>query len=168
MEFQMTSAVSGHKWKSSPKKGRKAANAHAPQKTHENNRPTPQREAMGKFEYKDKTAFDTHHDMIARLHSEGKLSKAQEDAARAYQEVRAAYIAELGVSAVKDSLDASQGGFDAGDGNPAAMKAHDRMKERIGRIMWVVLELEVGKGPTGNPRNLGAFQNALSCVADSR
>ena len=164
----MTSAVSGYTWKSSPKKGRKAAKAAKPQKTHDNNRPTPQREAMGKFEYKDKTAFDMHHDMIARLHSEGKLSKAQEDAARAYEEVRAGFVSELGIAPIKDSCDASQGGFDAGDGNPAAKKAHDDMRKRIGRIKWAVLDQEVGKGSEGRPRDLGALQNALNCVADSR
>jgi hypothetical protein len=169
MEILMTSAVAGHKWKSSPKKGRKPAKAPKPQKTHENNRPTPQREAMGKFEYKDKTgAFDKHHDMIARLHSEGSLSKAQEDAARAYQEVRAGFVSELGIAPIKDSCDASQGGFDAGDGNPAAKKAHDDMRNRIGRIKWAVLDQEVGKGSDGRPRDLGALRNALSCVAASR
>jgi len=163
----MTTTATGHKWKAAPRKGHKPTKEATPHQPRENNRPTPQREAMGKFKYSDKTAFDTHHDMVARLHSEGKLSKAQEDAARAYEEVRAAYVRELGVSAVKDSLDSSQGGFDAGDGNPAAMRAHDRMKARIGRIMWVVLEMEVGKGPAGNPRDLAVLQNALNCVADN-
>ena len=164
----MDSTMSGHQWKSAPKKGRKEATPKAQPQTTPSNNPTPERAARGKFEYKDQTAFDKHHDMIARLTAQGLLNSSMEDAARDYQAVRAGFVSELGIAPIKDSCDASQGGFDAGDGNPAAKKAHDDMRDRIGRINWAVLDQEVGKGPEGRPRDLEVLRNALTCVGDVR
>lgn len=134
-------------------------------------RPTPERKRRGVWA--KPTGADKHmhpmvdlaHDMIGALYAEGKLSHSQEQAARLFQELRAGFVAELGVTGYRSCLDDSRGGYDAGDGDAEAIRAYQGLANKIGRVKTALLTVETEKPGDGKPNDLAALRNALDCVA---
>lgn len=104
---------------------------------------------------------DKAPDMVSRLRNERVLSEAQFEAAQAFMEIRAAYVAELCVNGFKSCLAGGIKGHDDSDGNAAAVREYEALKERVGRIPTAILIAECEKGPDKHPRDLGALKNAL-------
>ena len=135
-------------------------------------RPTPER--MGKGAFKMPTgpgrkllpAVDEAHDTIAKLHKAGLINDDQEQAARDWQDLKAAVRAELGVSQGRSCLDISPVGHDNDEGNPALMER------------WLKIEAELGSFKTGaldftavlghRPANLDLFRLSLDLFAAIR
>ena len=128
-------------------------------------RPTPERIGKGAFKMptgpgrKLLPAVDEAHDTIAKLHKAGLITDDQEQAARDWQDLKAAVRAELGVSQGRSCLDISPVGHDSDEGNPALMER------------WLKIEAELGSFKTGcldwvcvlghRPANLGLLKSAL-------
>ena len=150
------------KWRSTAKKKKPGkAKGSAPAKQSQDAAPTPERLARGRFHGN----YDQHHDMIARLLSEGKITPSQEQAARNFEDIKRAFTAELGCSGFRSCLDNSAKGFDDGDGNPEVMRSYYDLRNRVGRIKWVILDSEVGRASDQNPRDISSLRTALDCVA---
>lgn len=132
-------------------------------------RPTVERMRKGEFrmptgpERKSLPAVDEAHDTIAKMHRAGLINDDQEQAARDWQDLKAAVRAELGVSQGRSCLDISPVGHDNDEGNPALMER------------WLKVEAELGSFKTGAldwtcvlghpPANLGLFRVALDGFA---
>lgn len=130
-------------------------------------RPTPERLARGvwsKTAAKDAGMLDMASDMIGRLGVEGKLTAQQVEAARAFQEARTGYLAEIGTRGFGSCLADNQTGYDAGDGNVGIYRAYKALENRIGVIKTGILAHEVDKLADQEPRNLEVLQNALNCI----
>jgi hypothetical protein len=145
-----------------------AVNDNAPPPPHDSNKPTPERRAMGAWAKPPKGTpgpmIDLAADMIGRLLIEKRITHAQEQAARLFQELRAGFEAELGVAGYGSCLNDSRAGYDGSDGNAEAMAAWRRMEGRIGRVKSALLQIETAKGPDRVPNDLGALRTALDCV----
>lgn len=130
--------------------------------------PTPERWARGVWHQgtnREGAHVDVASDMIGRLGYEGKLNGTQVEAARTFQELRAGYVAELGVPGYGSCLDVEPSGHDSGDGNVQAVRTYEAMSDRIGRIKTAILCDECDKGPDQQPDNLEVLRNALNVVA---
>ena len=134
----------------------------------EDNRPTSEARSHGSYVQAEdsRTApwVNRHVDMIGRLGAVNALTPAQVEAARLWQEIHAAYLAELGVAQGRSCLDISAGGHDGSDGNPAAMTAYRSLVRRIGTVHSARLCNEVDKGPHEKPGDLPALRRALDAV----
>ena len=135
-------------------------------------RPTPERIGKGAFKMptgpgrKLLPAVDEAHDTIAKLHKAGLINDDQEQAARDWQDLKAAVRAELGVSQGRSCLDISPVGHDNDEGNPALMER------------WLKIEAELGSFKTGaldftavlghRPANLDLFRLSLDLFAAIR
>lgn len=120
-------------------------------------------EAQG-FDMRDKPVVNLAQDMIGRLGHENKITGRQVDAARQWQELYAGYVAELGTRGFNSCLADSQSGYDASDGNPAAVRAYNAMCNRIGRIKVATLRIECDKGREDRPNDLNVLRAALDAV----
>lgn len=132
-------------------------------------RPTEQRrsrgtwaepQGMGKHE---RPVVDLASDEIGRLYQAGRITSAQEQAARHYQELRAAYIAELpDVKGYRSCLAGSVPGFDDGDGNADVIRAFRSIEARMTlaqrREMLIVCDMEQ------RPRSLDTLRGALDAI----
>lgn len=126
--------------------------------------PTPERRAMGVWHTTKDGTQDMAHDMIGRLATEGKLNSQQVESARVFQETRAAYVAELGVSGFKSCLAGGSGGYDAGDGNPEAIRAYRKIENAVGpKHIWM-LRQECDKLANDRPWSLTGLQAALDAM----
>jgi hypothetical protein len=140
----------------------------------ETNRPTPERYARGSWiepTGKDAAAhllIDRHVDMIGKLYATGQLSYAQEASARQFQEIVAAWLAELALAGYRSCLVDGGGGYDAGEGNPAVKAAHHAMQRRLGAVRYAFLRMETEKPSDGVPRDLAALRRALDAFAGER
>ncbi len=108
---------------------------------------------------------DLASDIIARLYQEGKLNTGQEQAARTFQELWAAYRGEIGVSEFRSCLAGGVGAHDEGDGNPAVYAAWYGLCDRIGRVSVAAIKMNVERQAGERPINLPALQSALDRVA---
>ena len=133
----------------------------------EDNRPTAERRARGIWHMpkgqgkSDRPMFDRAEDMIGRLYAEGQLTDAQEMAARQWQELRAAYQAELGVKGYRSCLDISSGGYDGSDGNPRVVAEYRRLTKALGASASSILAQECSKGPERKPQHIAFLRIAL-------
>lgn len=103
-------------------------------------RPTPERmrrgiwhepKGMGK---RERPVVDVGEDMIGRLHHAGVITHEQEQAARAWQKLRLAYLAEFPeTGGFKSCLNGEVPGYDDGDGNPDVIEAYRDAEKRLGR-----------------------------------
>jgi hypothetical protein len=107
--------------------------------------------------------IDLAADMIGALLSAARITRQQEQAARLFQELRAGYVAELGVPGFGSCFNTG-GGHDSGDGSVETMQAWRRMENRIGRVRSALLQHETAKGQDCQPNDLGALRAALDCV----
>ena len=129
-------------------------------------RPTVERYALGQWHKASRSGpvVDLCHDMIAALHTAGQISYGQEQNARLFQEVRAAWLGELALSGYRSCLDIGATGYDATDGNPAAIKSHDAMKQRLGVVRYLYIATEVEKGPHQVPASMVTLRRALDAI----
>lgn len=138
------------------------------QKTGGKTTPTPERKRRGVWMPPAKGQagpyVDIASDMIGALLQSGKISHSQEQAARLFMDLRAGYVAELGVAGYGSCLDQGGGGYDSGDGNPEAIRAYRSMEDRIGWVKSALLQIETAKGAEDKPHDLGALRNALDVV----
>jgi len=130
------------------------------------NRPTPERMARGIWITPDRNAdehitIDRACDMIGRLFATGQIDYAQHVAARQFQEITDAGIAELGCTGYRSCLAGGIGGHDGGDGNAVAWRAYDAMKRRLGAVRFAFLRTETEKPHDARPADLVALRNAL-------
>ena len=129
--------------------------------------PTPERRARGDWVKPPMGTpgpmIDLAADMIGALLSAGKITSQQEQAARLFQELRAGYVAELGVAGFGSCFNTG-GGHDSGDGDIETIEAWRRMENRIGRVNSALLQHETAKGAECQPNDLGAIRLALDCV----
>jgi hypothetical protein len=130
--------------------------------------PTPQRAARGQWADRPKgieaPMVDMAHDMIGALHCAGRITYAQEQAARLFQEILAAYLAEYGLGGYRSCLAGDTRAFDAGDGNPDAWAAHDTLKRRLGAVRYAFLRTEVDKPNGAKPQDMDALRKALDAI----
>lgn len=134
----------------------RAAQAQAPQRTPSRSRstgasvalcdrPTAERLARGTWHIasKEAPAVDVTSDMVGRLLASRQITQSQEQAARTWQELRRAYLAELPeISGYRSCIDPSVPGFDDGDGDPVIIERFRKIELALGhegrRIMlWV-------------------------------
>ena len=116
---------------------------------------------MGKHE---QPAVDMASDMIGVLYVGRQISSQQEQAARLYQELRAAYLAELpDVRGYKSCLAGSVPGYDDGDGNPEVIAAFRSLEKRLTmpqrREMLIVCDMDE------RPRNIETLRAALDAIS---
>jgi len=134
-------------------------------------RPTAERLRQGKWATPQGTGksqqpmVDLASDMIGALYEARKISISQEQAARVFQQLRDAYVAEFDLSGFKSCLAGGVSGHDDSDGNPEAKKAYEDLEKRIGMVKTAILEIECAKGPDRKPNDLIALHRALDAVA---
>lgn len=108
--------------------------------------------------------LDAACDVIGALYVGRHITHAQEQAARAFQELRAAYLAELpDISGYKSCLDGGVPGYDDGDGNPEVIARYRSIegKLELGQRRELLLVCDMGDRPT----NIELLRAALDVVA---
>jgi len=108
-------------------------------------RPTKERLARGRWHVasKEAPAVDIAADMVGQLRAAQKITQAQEQAARAWQELRRAYLAELPeISGYRSCIDPSVPGYDDGDGDPVVIGQYRKIERALGQqgrriMLWV-------------------------------
>jgi len=134
-------------------------------------RPTPERMALGKWikpqgaDKRSQPMVDTANDMIGRLYQQGQLTASQEQSARTFQELWAAYRSELGVSEYRSCLAGGVGAHDESDGRPEVYAAWYGLCDKIGRVSVAAIKMHVERGADEKPINLPALKSALDRVA---
>lgn len=103
-------------------------------------RPTPERMRRGVWNVpkgqgaKERAVTDMAEDMIGQLLTAQVISKPQEEAARRWQELRLAYMAEFPeTSGFKSCISPDVPGYDDGDGNPEVIEAYRSAEKALGR-----------------------------------
>lgn len=129
-------------------------------------RPTPERMSHGEVVLprgpgrKDAPARVAVPDCIAALCIEPrKLTQAQENAARAYEELRWRVRLDLGLSQGRSCLDIGPVGHDDGEGDAELAAEWRRVRTKLGLPAIAVLDAVVMEGRW--PRDLTAFRKAL-------
>jgi hypothetical protein len=165
--------------KSQARRNKRAQNKATPQEwpavrdgvsiaTQPTSRPTDERLARGHWAAPDSKggAFvDLACDMIGRLFVSKQITRDQEESARRFQDLYSVYLSEIGIAAMGSCLNTSEGGHDAGDGNPEIYARYYKLRDRIGRVKISLLQTECGKSADDKPANLSALRNALDCLA---
>jgi len=108
-------------------------------------RPTDERMTRGSWHVasKEAPAVDVAADMIGHLRATQKITQAQEQAARTWQELRVAYLAELPeISGYRSCIDPSVPGYDDGDGDAAVIRRYREIERALGQqgrriVLWV-------------------------------
>lgn len=128
-------------------------------------RPTIERMAKGAFRMpagrgkQSMPAVDEEHDAIAKLHRARLISDDQEQAARDWQDLKAAIRAELGLSQGRSCLDMTPCGYDNDDGDPALMQRWERIEAELGSWKTGALDYTCVLGHP--PANLGLLKSSL-------
>lgn len=134
-------------------------------------RPTAERMAQGKWAApqgpgkRSQPMVDLASDMIGHLYQQGKISTAQEQAARTFQELWASYRSEIGASEYRSCLAGGVGAHDEGDGNPAVYAAWYGLCNKIGGRAVSVIKSNVERQAGEKPINIWALRSALDRVA---
>lgn len=108
---------------------------------------------------------DLASDMIGQLFQTRQINAAQEQAARTFQEARAAWLAEFELAGFKSCLAGGQAGYDASEGNPEAKANYQAIEKRIGMVKTAILEIECEKLAGAKPNSLIALRRALDAMA---
>ncbi len=152
-----------------PEKRRKATTAAAGEARGQAVRPTSERIARGVWAEpvgavkSQQPIVDMAHDMVGRLHCDRKITDAQEQAARSYQETCAAYLAEMpDIGGYKSCLSGGTGGHDESDGDPTVFAAMRGIERRVGIIGSAELYRVCISGD--RPRNIQILRGALDAV----
>ena len=136
-------------------------------------RPTPERwqrgiwrEASGAGK-EARPLVDAASDLIGRLYAENKLTSSQHEAARRFQEVREAFMAELGTVGYRSCLADGSGGHDSGDGDPDVARAYRALSARLGPHLRVLVD-NVHKLGDENVTDINALRAALGVLAGDK
>ena len=134
-------------------------------------RPTPERMAkgvwtqpkgMGKNEI---PVTDIASDTIGLIHYRGQITSRQEQAARSFQAIRAAYLVELPeISGYKSCIAGDVPGYDDGDGDPVVIARYRKIERELGRQGRIEMLL-VCEG-NEQPRSIELLRWALDVVGD--
>lgn len=131
-------------------------------------KPTDERRAHGvwvegKAEQPD---VDLASDMAGTLFHRREINEAQLEAARSFQEVRAAFVAELGVSGYRSCLAGGVGGHDDGDGNPEVFRAYRHITRQLTPPQVRVLEVGLDMPPEQAGRlTVWKLRDALDAIS---
>lgn len=126
--------------------------------------PTAERRARGTWHVTKIGLQDIACDLIGRLAVDGLLTGQQVEAARLFQEIHAAYVAELGTVGYRSCIAGGSGGYDAGDGNPEAIRAYNRMAATVGpKHLWI-LRQDCAKGPDDRSWSIEGLRSALDAM----
>ena len=109
---------------------------------------------------------DLASDMIGQLYQSKQISTAQEQAARTFQELWAAYRSEIGAAEYRSCLAGGVGAHDDSDGNPAVCAAWNSLCNRIGRVSVAAIKMNVERQAGEKAINLPALKSALDRVAE--
>lgn len=107
---------------------------------------------------------DLASDMAGALYQDGKITQQQLETARAFSEVRAAYVAEFAVPGYKSCLAGGFGGHDDGDGNPAVLAEYARMTRGLTKPQVMVLEIGLEMTPDSQRVNVPVLRGALDAM----
>jgi hypothetical protein len=106
---------------------------------------------------------DLAADEIGRLHVAGKITDAQEQAARTFQAVRGTYIREYGLRAFKSCIAGSVPSYDDGEGDPVILAEYRSLEAKLSfRERSELLHVADDNHP---PRALPVLRAALDKVA---
>lgn len=120
-------------------------------------RPTDERKARGVWIEPQgamraaQPTVDVACDAVGRMYERKLIGKAEEQAARRFQEIRAAYIAEMpDIAQFKSCIAGSVPGYDDGDGNPAILAAYRKIERTMtpGQRSLVIALCEGGHVPS--------------------
>ena len=120
-------------------------------------RPTDERKARGVWIEPQgamraaQPTVDVANDAVGRMYERKLIGKAEEQAARRFQEIRAAYIAEMpDIAQFKSCIAGSVPGYDDGDGNPAILAAYRKIERTMtpAQRSLVIALCEGGHVPT--------------------
>ena len=133
----------------------------------QSNKPTPERQSRGVWvkgkEYQPDV--DRASDMAGVLYHKREINQAQLEAARAFQEVRAAYVAEIGTFGYKSCLAGGFGGHDESDGNPEVFKAYRHFTRPLAKQQLRALEVGLDMSPDEAGRLIvWKIRNALKAL----
>jgi hypothetical protein len=106
---------------------------------------------------------DLAADEIGKLHVAGKITDAQEQAARTFQAVRGAYIREYGLRAFKSCIAGGVPSYDDGEGDPVILAEYRSLEAKLSlRERSELLHVADDNHP---PRALPVLRAALDKVA---
>jgi len=131
-------------------------------------KPTPERKARGVWvDGKDaQPDVDLAEDLAGTLFHARQISDRQLEAARQFQEIRAAYIAEFAVPGYKSCLAGGVGGHDEGDGNPEAFRAYRKITKPLNREQLTALERGLDLSPCDAGRvTVWKLRDALDAIS---
>jgi hypothetical protein len=130
-------------------------------------RPTAERQAKGMWaELKPRApAIDLACDYIGKLYAMKLIEYHHHEAARLFQSIVAAFQADLPIGGYRSCLAEGVGGYDAGDGNPEAMREYERMKRKLGGATFRYLQTEISKPSDAKPFAVSILRAALERVA---
>lgn len=150
--------------------GKPPETATRPRKPTQTARPTPERQARGKWQAPTGQGSHMHpvvdlaSDLIGALYQARQISTSQEQAARTFQKLRDDYLREIGTKGFTSCLADNSGGYDNGDGDPTVIAAYRGLVDRIGRVKTASLIVECDKGPEQAVSSLVALRRALDAV----
>ena len=136
-------------------------------------RPTDERKARGVWIEPQgamqaaQPTVDVANDAVGRMYERKLIGKAEEQAARRFQEIRAAYIAEMpDIAQLKSCIAGSVPGYDDGDGNPAILKAYRKIEAMMtpGQRSLVIALCEGGHVPS-DVRTYQSLRGGLMAMA---
>jgi hypothetical protein len=138
----------------------------APEPTEETQRPTAERMSRGVWTIAAPRApaVDLAADYIGKLYAAKLIEYHHHESARAFQQIVAAFMADLPVAGFRSCLAEGFGGYDAGDGNPEAAKAYASMKRKLGAVRFAYLRTETEKPADAPIRDVDTLRNALEAV----
>ena len=130
-------------------------------------RPTAERLAKGIWTVASRTApaVDDACDYIGRLYAMKLIEYHHHEAARMFQDIIAAFMADLPITGFRSCLAGGTGAYDSGDGNPAAVKAYDSMKRKLGAVRFAYLRTQVDKPSDAPIKDVDVLRNALDAVS---
>lgn len=129
-------------------------------------RPTSERLARGMWTTAAPRApvIDMAEDYIGRLYAEGLIQYHHHEAARHFQAIVAAFMADLPLAGYRSCLAEGFGGYDGGDGNPAAARAYEAMKHKLGAVRFAYLRTETEKPADAKRGSVEWLRRALEAV----
>ena len=121
-----------------------------------------QPKGMGKNEI---PVTDIASDTIGLIHYRGQITSRQEQAARSFQAIRAAYLAELPeISGYKSCIAGDVPGHDDGDGDPVVIARYRKIERELGKQGRVEMLLVCADNE--QPRSIELLRWALDVVGD--
>jgi len=132
-------------------------------------RPTDERMRQGVWHIAGKAApavDRTGGDMLGELFIAGQIEKHHYDAGRNFQQLVAAFMADLGIGGYRSCLDISGGGYDASDGNVSVAQEYERTKRRLGAVRFLYLRTELAKPVGAKCNSVEMLRKALDSLGN--